>query len=145
MKQEYSFDTYQEFIDKFNEIKESGVPREDITLIAPHPVHGFDEKADVKTSKLRWFTLLGALSGTITGFGLTIYTVLSWPLNTAGKPLISIPPFMIIAFELTILFGGIVSFLGFLLLARMPSLKNILKETDYGNKFVIIVDTKEKS
>lgn len=142
MNQEFSFDTYEELLNKWNEIKKTGITRNDITLIAPHPVHGFDDLKSPKSSHLRLFTLTGAILGAIAGFALTIYSVLSWPIITGGKPIVSIPPFIIISYELTILFGGIISFIGFLFLARMPSIKNIMEEKDYGNKYVIIINKK---
>lgn len=145
MRKEFVFDTYEEFIAKWQELRKGGVAREDMTLIAPHPVHGFDERIDPKPSRLRYFTFLGALAGLVTGFAFPIYTVYSWPLITGGKPLVSIPAFVIIAFELTILFGGVISFLGFLLLARLPNLKRIVSPLDYGNRFAIIIEQKERS
>jgi Protein of unknown function (DUF3341) len=39
---------------------------------------------------------------------------------TGGKPVVSIPPFVVIAFELTILFGGIATILAAVLLGRLP-------------------------
>ena len=39
---------------------------------------------------------------------------------TGGKPLISIPPFVVIAFELTILLGAIGGMIGFLVLSGLP-------------------------
>ncbi len=144
MKQEFCFDTYEEFLKKWKEIEKSNIPKKNITIYAPHPVHGFDHLVNPKSSLLKFFTLLGALSGAISGLALTIFTVESWPIDTAGKPLISLPPFIIIGYELTILFGGVVSFLGFLLLSRMPSYKNLMSQKDYGNKYAIVIDdTKE--
>jgi len=63
----------------------------------------FDEKEDF------YFTLVGALTGFTAGYALTIYTHLSWkspPLIVGGKPLVSVIPFFVIAYELTILLGG---------------------------------------
>jgi molybdopterin-containing oxidoreductase family membrane subunit len=57
------------------------------------------------------------------GFALTIWTALKWNLITGGKPVVSIPPFVVIAFELTILLGGLCTLLGLLVTARLPSLK----------------------
>ncbi|HEY8152893.1 MAG TPA: quinol:electron acceptor oxidoreductase subunit ActD, partial [Myxococcota bacterium] len=37
-----------------------------------------------------------------------------------GKPFASIPPYTIIAFELTILFGGLMTLLGLLVFGRLP-------------------------
>ena len=69
---------------------------------------------------MRVFTLIGGLLGLTTGFALPIYTVSAWPLIVGGKPLIAIPAFVVIAFELTILFGAIGGMIGFLVLARLP-------------------------
>ena len=71
---------------------------------------------------LRLFVLIGGLVGCVTGFAFPIYTVLDWPMITGGKPLISIPPFVVIAFELTILFGAIGGMLSFLVLSGLPRL-----------------------
>ncbi len=52
-------------------------------------------------------TMAGALAGTLLGFALCIGTSLSWPLVTGGKPIVSIPPFVVIAFELSVLVGAL--------------------------------------
>ena len=51
-------------------------------------------------------TLAGALAGTACGFAFAILASLAWPLVTGGKPIVSLPPFAIIAFEVTVLFGA---------------------------------------
>lgn len=141
MSREYSYKDKAEFIAKLQNLVGEGVPKKDISVLSPIHVHEVDEILEVRPSKLKFFTFFGALSGTITGFAFTIYTVLRWPLLiTGGKPIVSIPPFIIIAFELTILFGAIATFLGFLILSRSPSLKKIISPKECGNNFLIIVD-----
>jgi molybdopterin-containing oxidoreductase family membrane subunit len=66
---------------------------------------------------------VGGLTGTASGFFLTIWSAMQWGLVTGGKPIASIPPFVVIAFELTILFGGIATLLGLIVLARLPRLR----------------------
>jgi molybdopterin-containing oxidoreductase family membrane subunit len=66
---------------------------------------------------------VGALTGTASGFALTIWTALKWNLITGGKPVVSIPPFVVIAFELTILLGGLCTLLGLFVTAQLPSLR----------------------
>ena len=51
---------------------------------------------------------------------------------TSGKPIVSIPPFVIIAFELTILFGGLATLLGMLVNARLP---RFFEEVAYDPRF----------
>jgi len=62
------------------------------------------------------------LTGTSTGFFLTIWSSLIWSLVTGGKDPVSFPPFVIIAFELTILFGGLATVIAVLVLGRLPKL-----------------------
>ncbi len=95
----------------------------EVLVYSPTPNHAIDSALDTKVSPVRTFTLVGGLLGCVCGFALPIYTVLDWPLITGGKSLISIPAFVVIAFELTILFGAIAGFAGFLGLSGLLSLK----------------------
>ena len=92
----------------------------DVAAYTPTPDHAIERLLDVRVSPVRLFTLIGGLLGCASGFALPIYTVYDWPLITGGKPLISIPPFVVIAFELTILLPAIGGMAGFLLLSGLP-------------------------
>lgn len=100
--------------------QDAGVTRVD--AFSPAPDHTLEQLMRTRTSPVRTFTLAGALLGCTAGFALPIFTVSAWPLITGGKPLYSIPAFVVIAFELTILFGAIFGMLGFLMLAGLPRL-----------------------
>jgi len=84
----------------------------DITVYAPLPHHDIEHAMARPESPVRVFTLVGGLTGAATGFAMPIWMSLDWPLVTGGKPIISLPPFVIIAFELTILFGALATVLG---------------------------------
>ena len=58
-------------------------------------------------SKLGWATFAGATFGVSLAFFLTIWMSLDWPLITAGKPIVSLPPYVIVAFENSVIFGAI--------------------------------------
>lgn len=134
----YTFDTQEEFLEKLEEMVKEGVKPEAVTTLTPFHVHEAEHILKSKPSELRFFTLAGALAGFFLSFAFIIYTVLDWPLITGGKPLISIPAFIIIAFECTILFGGIISLLGFLHLNRLPNIKRIIDPRECGSQFIII-------
>ncbi len=143
-KVEFVFDEKEDFVAKLKELVDAGISPKDIRVITPVPVHEVDEILGTHPhkSKIKYFTLVGALTGFITGYALTTYTHLSWedpPLIVGGKPLVGVLPFFVIAYELTILFGGIATFIGLLILAGLPSIKRIISPEDYGNKFVIQV------
>jgi len=97
----------------------------DLTVYSPVPVEEIEEEVEKvrPLSKVRLFTVVGGLTGTATAFFLTIWSSLKWSLVTGGKDPVSIPPFIIIAFELTILFGGLATLLAILVLGRLPRLR----------------------
>jgi hypothetical protein len=94
----------------------------DLTVYTPVPIHDIEEvlERDRPVSRVRLFTLIGGLTGTASGFLLTIWSAMQWGIVTGGKPVASIPPFVVIAFELTILFGGLATLIGMVVLGRLP-------------------------
>src|SRR4030095_9241995 len=94
-----------------------------LDVYSPAPFDEIEEAVDPKPSKVRIFTLVGGLTGLVTGYAMTIWMSLDWPVGIGGKPFASIPPYTVIAFELTILFGGIFTLLGLLAVGRLPKLK----------------------
>ena len=83
--------------------------------------HAPAEAVPRPASPVRWCTLTGALIGCAAGIALPVYTMQAWPLVVGGKPLVSIPPVVIIAFELSMLgaaLGGLIGFLALGGLAR---------------------------
>lgn len=136
----WEFEDEHEFLEKLKELVDQGTPTDRLDVITPIPVPATEEILKMKRSPLRFFTLAGALSGLSLGFAFTIFTVIDWPLITGGKPLISLPPFLIISFALTILLGSLASFAGFLILGRMPSISKIQDPIEHENMFIILLD-----
>ena len=87
---------------------------------SPLPDAVLESALGPRPSSVRAFTLAGGLLGCVSGLGLAIRTSLEWPLMTGGKPIVSMPAFLLIGYETTILFGALATLLGFLLLARLP-------------------------
>jgi len=58
------------------------------------------------------FTLVGGIAGCAIGAWITLYMSYDWPLVLGGKPIGSIPPYVVIMFEMTILFGALSTILG---------------------------------
>jgi molybdopterin-containing oxidoreductase family membrane subunit len=92
----------------------------DLQTFSPVPHHTIDEALEKPPSPVRLFTLVGCILGGFIGLWLTIGASLHYPLMTGGKPIISIPPFLIIIFALTILLGGLLTIGGMLLNIRLP-------------------------
>ena len=94
-------------------------------------VHAYSPTADTailgarprRTSQVRLFTLLGGILGCVIGVAFPAYTMTDWPLIVGGKPLLSLPPLVIIGFELMILGAALSGLVGFLLLSGLPHLR----------------------
>jgi len=79
-----------------------------------------DDVLDDKPSGVRIWTLIGGLIGVVSGFALTLWMANDWQIMVGGKPFSSIPVYVIIAFELTILFGGLATLFGLLVVGKLP-------------------------
>ncbi len=114
-----AYDHIDSAVDAIKGLERAGLS--DVRAYVPFPDHHILEDAlQYNESPVRIFTLVGGLTGAATGFAFTIFSVTDWPLMTGGKPLLSIPAFVVIAFELTILFGALATVIGLFINARLP-------------------------
>ncbi|MDT8367985.1 MAG: DUF3341 domain-containing protein [Longimicrobiales bacterium] len=114
-----AFDYLDSTIDAVKELRGAGF--DDVTVYSAYPEHHLEEALGYDQSPVRVWTLVGALTGTATGFAFTAWTSMDWPLITGGKPVLSMPAYVVIAFELTILFGALSTVLGMFINSRLPS------------------------
>lgn len=99
-------------------LREAGY--EEMEIFSPFPAPELEEAMDIHDSPVRRFALGGGITGFFFAIFLTVGTSLAYPLVQQGKPLVSWPPFIVIMFELTILFTGISAFLSMLFLSKRP-------------------------
>ena len=90
-------------------------------LMSPVPIEGVEEVLGEKKSVIKRFSLFGAISGGISGFLLAAITAVLYAHPTGGRPIITFPPYLIISYELTILFGIVFTVIGFFVSARLPN------------------------
>ena len=91
----------------------------DLETYSPAPFAEIDDAMIEKPSAVRLYTLIGGLVGVVTGYALTIWMANDWQIVVGGKPFTSIPPYTIIGFELTILFGGLMTALGLFVTGKL--------------------------
>lgn len=89
-------------------------------FFGPTTFPGLEDRWMPQDSRVKWFTLTGALLGILTAVALTTWVSVSWPMIFSGKPVVSIPPYVVIYFELMVLFGAIANLTGLLWTARIP-------------------------
>lgn len=94
---------------------------EEITVFAPFPEHHIEQALGYRSSPVRLFTLVGGLTGAASGLALTVFSSMDWPLVTGGKPILSIPAYVIPMFEMTILLGTFFTVIGLFWNIRLPA------------------------
>jgi hypothetical protein len=92
-------------VDAIRALRAMGV--RDLVVYTAAPNHEIEEALNYRVSPVRLFTLIGGLTGCTAGFAMTIWMSYDWPVVVGGKPIASIPPYVVIAFELTILLGAL--------------------------------------
>jgi Protein of unknown function (DUF3341) len=95
----------------------------DLETYSPAPFAEVDDAVIEKPSQVRLYTLIGGLTGVVTGYALTLWMANNWPIMVGGKPFSSVTPYTIIAFELTILFGVLMTVLGVFVFGKLPKFK----------------------
>lgn len=116
-----SFEHIDAATDAIHALKARG--HTDLTVYSAAPNHELEEAIGHPTSGVRLFTLIGGLTGCTAGFAMTLWMSYDWPVLVGGKPIGAIPPYVVLAFELTILFGSLFTVAGVIILSMLRSLK----------------------
>lgn len=115
--------------------------------ISSYPIHGMEEACGIKRSWIPYVTFIAALTGLTCGLLLTWWTsAVNWPLNVGGKPFFSLPAFVPIMFELTILLAALGSVGALFYAAGMPKLNPPTIHPDLTcHKFAIFIPNTENN
>ncbi len=113
------FGSEQELVAAAQKVRDAGYTRTD--AYTPFPSHDVIEALGVKRSKVPLIVLLGGTLGALTGYGLQYWvSAIDYPLNIGGRPYNSWVSFIVVTFELTILFASISGVLGMFALNKLP-------------------------
>ena len=109
----------EDFLDVAGKLKAMSVPG--LSVMTPIPMHDVEKTLGIGKSPVRYFSLTGAILGAISGFALAAGTALVFLLPTSGRAIIPIPPYLVITYEMTILFGVLATLLGFHVVSGLPA------------------------
>lgn len=88
---------------------------------SPFAIEEVNEILGLHHNRLPLIVLIGGILGGLTGYLMQYYiAVWDFPINVGGRPLHSWPSFIVITFELTILFAAFATVLGLLGLCGLP-------------------------
>ncbi len=119
----------------------------EILTDSPYPEGAFGERES--KHKLYVFPFVGALLGFSLSLLIAIGTQAAFPLVTGGKPILSIPPMIIIGYELTLMGTIWFTVMGIFFESRLPNLTAGLYDPRITEGYIGIImnvpDTKASS
>ncbi|MDA9840233.1 DUF3341 domain-containing protein, partial [Rubripirellula sp.] len=119
------YESVDSLLNACRRVRDAGYKKTD--AYTPFPVHGIDKALGIKPTVLPWIVLGCGLTGTITALVMQIWmNSIDYPYIISGKPYISLPAFMPVAFELTVLFSSFGAFFGMWALNGLPRFSNPL-------------------
>lgn len=112
-------------------VADSGYTKWDVN--SPYPIHGIDKAMKMKPSKLGFVTAIFGLSGTFLALLLMWWTMsIDYPMIIGGKPYFSLPAFIPVTFEVTVILATVSSVVAmFAFFFGLPRNANALHDTNY--------------
>src|SRR6476620_2522724 len=128
------------------QVRKAGYKIHDV--YTPFPIHGLDAAMGLRDTSLHTAGFIYGIAGTTTAFSfITWVFTWDWPLNIGGKPHFSLPAWIPITFELTVLFSAVGMVLTFCYLCQIaPFVKKDhfnLRSTD--DLFVMALECTSKT
>lgn len=115
------FRSPEALLDAVQRAREAGYRR--VEAYSPFPIEGLAEATGMRRNWVPPIVLAGGLAGGLGGYFMQWYSaVISYPINSGGKPPHSWPEFIPVTFELTVLIAALAGVLGMLFLNGLPRL-----------------------
>ena len=126
----------------------------------PFPVHGMDRAMGIRRTILPVIVFFAGMSGTLAAFILQWFTmgtetpiwalvwVTGYPYLISGKPLMSLPAFIPVMFEVTILFAALTTVFGMFIMNGLPRLHHPLFKSDRflrvtNDRFFVVIEARD--
>lgn len=134
-----------DLVEAAKKVKEAGFTMTE--AISPFPLHGIDDAMGIPRSWIPWVTFTFGLLGCSFGTWFTWWTsAVNYPLVIAGKPFWSLPAFIPIIFECTILFAALSSVGALIAVCGLPKVNPPIIDPDLTcSKFALFIPETDKA
>jgi hypothetical protein len=117
-------------------------------VFTPFPIHGLDKAMGLRDTSLHTAGFIYGITGTATAVGFITWALArDWPINFGGKPFFSLPAWIPITFELTVLFAAVGMVLTFCYLCQLAPFvkKDHFNPRSTDDTFVMALECTEKT
>ncbi len=116
------FDDEDVLLEGVKKVRSNGIRIHEV--YSPFPVHGLDEALGYSRTRLPIAAFLFGLTGTILALTMQYWMLgYDWPMIIGGKNFASLPPFIPVTFELTVLLSALGMVATFLIVSDMKPYK----------------------
>lgn len=141
-----SFDDEQVLFPAVKAVRKTGYKIHDV--YTPMPIHGLDAALGLRDTSLHTAGFIYGITGTATAFSFITWALTyDWPLNIGGKPYFSLPAWIPIMFELTVLFASVGMVLTFCYLCQLAPFvkKDHFNPRSTDDLFVMAISATDKT
>ena len=117
-------------------------------VFTPFPIHGLDKAMGLRDTSLHTAGFIYGITGTTTAVSFITWALtIDWQLNFGGKPFFSLPAWIPITFELTVLFAAVGMVLTFCYLCQLAPFvkKDHFNPRSTDDTFVMALEVTEKT
>ena len=116
------FETPETLLAAAKEARKAGY--RDLDAFTPFPVYELFPVLRLHDRRVLWLGLIGGIFGFLLALGMQLFTNFDYPINVGGRPLYALSAFMVVCFELTVLFAALTPAIGMLALNGLPRLNH---------------------
>jgi len=135
------FDDEKPLLQAIHKIRES--KQNIIDVLTPFPVHGMEKALGMKRTRLARVAFISGAIGGVLGFSFQAWVfTIDYPLIFGGKPFLSVPSFIPITFECTVLFAALGMVGAYLIKSKLKPDKKFepFDESTTDDQFVILIE-----
>jgi hypothetical protein len=136
-----SFDDENVLFPAVKNVRRAGYKIHDV--YTPFPIHGLDHAMGLRETSLHTAGFIYGITGTTTALScISWILVKDWPLNFDGKPHFSLPAWIPITFELTVLFAAVGMVLTFCYLCQLAPFvkKHVFNLRSTDDLFTMVIE-----
>lgn len=97
-----------------------------IDAFSPFPVEGMAEALSIRDHRIGWLSVIGGATGIALTLALQVFVNLDYPVEVGGRPIIALPAFFVVDFEIMILCAVLFPIVGMLWMNHLPRLHHPL-------------------
>jgi hypothetical protein len=116
------FETPEALVAAAQQARQAGY--RDLDTFTPFPVYEVFPVLRLRDRRVLWLGLAGGIFGFALALAIQLFTNFDYPINVGGRPLYALSAFMVVCFELTVLFAALMPAIGMLALNGLPRLNH---------------------